>query len=229
MIPNFAAQRQAMMAGIPVTANSPEISATLARAKEQFASLPQVFANGFRHVGENQQAQQSPSAAELQWGSAGGRENINDSYAAMGFASNVPRSLIHTESGGNWGADNGLGYRGILQFGDARLTDAKRAGVVPAEMTLQEFGSDTPAGRAAQIAAANWHFADIDNRIKANGYDKLVGQTIGGTPITWDGMRAMAHLGGFGGLSSFLKSGGANNASDAFGTSLAAYGRTHSN
>lgn len=155
--------------------------------------------------------------------------NPNDNWSQAGFASNVPRSLITTESGGNWAADNGKGYHGILQFGPARYADAMKAGVVPQGMTLQQFGSNTPEGRAAQVAVSNWHFNDIDNQIARAGYDRLVGQTIGGVPITMDALRSMAHLGGFGGLSSFLRSGGSHNPADAFGTSLAAYGRTHSN
>ena len=153
----------------------------------------------------------------------------NDDWAAMGFAENVPRSLIGTESGGNWGAYNdiqgagGVGHDGLLQFSQARRAEAVAAGVIP-EMSREQFRAD----RNAQIAASNWHFNDIDNRIRKAGYDRYVGQTIGGTPVSWDGMRAMAHLGGFGGLSSFIRSGGANNPADAFGTSLSAYGTTHS-
>jgi hypothetical protein len=147
-----------------------------------------------------------------------------------GFAENVPRSLIGTESGGNWLAENAekgagghTGHFGILQFGPARLEDIKRAGVLPAEMTPQQFKQN----KAAQVAAANWHFNDIDQNIRKHGYDRLIGQSVGGVPISMNGMRAMAHLGGFGGLSRFLMSGGQYNPADSFGTSLAAYGKTH--
>jgi len=157
--------------------------------------------------------------------------NYSDNFSQYGFANNVPRSLINTESGGNWGARNNEvgsggrpGHYGILQFGNARLDDARRAGVIPQNMTPEQFMQS----RDAQVAAANWHFQDIDNRIRRAGYDRYIGQNIGGTPMTWDGMRAMAHLGGFGGLSKFIKSGGRSNPADSFGTSLAAYGRTHS-
>jgi len=154
----------------------------------------------------------------------------NDDWKNQGFADNVPRSLIGTESGGNWGAQNNIkgsggknGHYGILQFGHARLEDARRAGVIPADMTADQF----KVSKQAQVAASNWHFNDIDGNIRKRGYDRLVGQSINGTPITWDGMRSMAHLGGFGGLSKFITSGGKYNPSDAFGTSLSAYGRTH--
>lgn len=163
-------------------------------------------------------------------GGANGSARISDDLSKYGFADNVPRSLIGTESGGNWAAQNGevgaggkAGHYGILQFGNARLEDAKRAGAIPVNMTPQQF----MASPDAQVAAANWHFSDIDRRIVAQGYDRYVGQTVGGVPITMDGMRSMAHLGGFGGLSKFISSGGGYNPADSFGTSLAAYGKTH--
>lgn len=153
-----------------------------------------------------------------------------DSIAAYGFADNVPRSLINTESGGNFNAQNneagsgGNGHFGILQFGHGRLDDAKRAGIIPSNMTPQQFKKS----RKAQVAVSNWHFNDIDKRIRSAGFDRLIGQSIGSTPISWNGMRAMAHLGGFGGLSKFINTQGQYNPADSFGTTLAAYGQTHS-
>jgi hypothetical protein len=148
-----------------------------------------------------------------------------------GFASNVPRSLIGSESSGRWDAQNNAtgssgrnGHYGILQFGHDRLDEAKAAGVVPKDMTPEQF----MASKEYQVSAANWHFADIDNKIYKNGYDKMLGMDMGGRPLTMDGMRAIAHLGGFGGLSRFLNSGGKYNPADAFGTSLASYGNQHS-
>lgn len=152
-----------------------------------------------------------------------------DSYAAKGFGANVPRSLIGTESGGNWQAQNdvqgsgGKGHFGILQFGHGRLEDGFRAGAIP-RMTPEQFKND----EAAQVAMSNWHFNDIDNRIRKNGYDRFIGQDVGGAPMTWDGMRAMAHLGGFGGMSRYLRTSGSYNPADAFGTSLRDYAITHS-
>lgn len=234
----FKAQQQSMIQNAAPAQENPYVSGMLQRARDQFASMGQFF----RPNGPDQAAEQQPSTAEgMQWQipPKSGLQTAptgSDNYAAMGFADNVPRSLIGTESGGNWSAYNNetgsggmRGHAGILQFGQARFGEAKASGAIPSDMTFEAFGSGTPESRAAQIAAANWHFADIDSRIKANGYDKYVGQNIGGVPITWDGMRSMAHLGGFGGMSSFLKSGGGYNPSDAYGTSLAAYGRTHQN
>lgn len=212
-----------MMAGVSSGVSQDAMSAQIANAKNVFAGIPSVF---------NQPAPQPQvTASDMQYGQQPGMpiqgSTGPDDFSAYDLSANVPRSLITTESSGNWGATNTLGYRGLLQFGPARFADAVKAGVVPQGMSFEAWGSDTPAGRAAQAQAYNWHFNDIDNRIRAAGYDKLLGQNIGGVPLTMDAMRSMAHLGGFGGLSSFIKSNGADNRSDAYGTSLAGYGRTH--
>ena len=220
----------------------PETDAIIAQARERAGQMTQAAWTGLSRplasfgspaaaqalqVGVLQDPRQGDgyAAAMASWGGASGGGAGLD-----GFADNVPRSLINTESGGRWDARNnvagsgGNGHFGILQFGHGRLEDAKKAGVIPADMTPEQFIQS----RDAQVRTANWHFTDIDNRIRANSFDKLVGQEINGVPITMDGMRAMAHLGGFGGLSKFLRSGGGYNPADAFGTSLAHYGKIHS-
>ena len=215
----------------------PNVAALSRRASEQLSMLPSVF-----YPDDPQEkalvdggAQEAGSNADGMRGWSAAPGSMNDQYASMGFADNVPRSLIGTESGGRWGARNNeigsggaSGHYGILQFGQARYSEAVAAGAVPRGMSIEQFGSDTEAGRQAQISASNWHFSDIDKRIKGAGFDRLIGSTIGGTPVTWDGMRSMAHLGGFGGLARFMNTGGRYNPSDSFGTSLSAYGRTHS-
>lgn len=166
-----------------------------------------------------------PEAADPMSPDAIGR----DAMAAIGGQA-FPASLIETESGGNWGARNNVtgaggkaGHFGRLQFGQARLEDAKRAGVIPADMTPDQFMA-TPA---AQKAVEQWHFGDINSRIDAAGLGRYEGQVIGGVPMTRDGMLAMAHLGGFGGLQKFVESNGQYNPADAYGTSLADYGVRH--
>lgn len=145
----------------------------------------------------------------------------------------APSSLVRTESGGNFAARNdsqgagGQGHFGRVQFGRARFKEAKAAGAVPPGMTIEQFGQDTPESRQAQIDAERWHFGDIQNRISDTGLEKYIGQTIGGVEITRDGMVAMAHLGGFGGMRQFLESGGQYNPADDNGTSLSDYARTH--
>ena len=142
-----------------------------------------------------------------------------------------PKSLIQSESGGNWGALNNevgaggvRGHGGRLQFGQARLEDAARSGVIPRGMTPQEFARQPPE---IQRAVENWHFSDIDREIKRRGLSNYVGQTIGGQRVTRDGMRAVAHLGGMGGLQRFIESGGRHNPADSFGTRLSDYFSAH--
>jgi hypothetical protein len=142
----------------------------------------------------------------------------------------VPMSLLQNESGGNWRAQNdhmgagGMrGHFGRMQFGQARLQDAIRAGAIPEGTTPQQFMQSPEL----QMAAERWHFADIDRNIQQMGFDRLVGQQINGTPITMEGMRAVAHLGGVGGLRRFIESGGAYNPPDPNGTTLSAYLARH--
>ena len=141
-----------------------------------------------------------------------------------------PASLIESESGGNWNALNNemgaggvAGHGGRLQFGNARLQDAARAGVIP-PMTPQQFAQAAPE---VQQAVERWHFADIDNQAAKMGLTRYIGQEVGGVPVTQDAIRSMAHLGGIGGAAKFLSSGGRYNPSDSFGTSLSDYGVRH--
>lgn len=127
-------------------------------------------------------------------------------------------ALAASESGGDYGIVNDLGYTGRYQFGDARLTDFRNA--TGMDFTMDQFRGSPDL----QEQAYAWHMADIDRAITSNGLDRYVGQTVGGVPITIDGLRAMAHLGGVGGMTKFVTSGGAYNPADANGTSLADYG-----
>lgn len=158
----------------------------------------------------------------------GGMRELNTQFGAglgapaagLGF----PASLIRTESGGNWGALNAdTGAAGRLQFMESRLADAKRAGVIPANMTADQFRADP----AAQQRAEQWHFADINRYITNNNLNQFVGQTVKGVTVTPDGMVAVAHLGGSAGLKRFLESGGQYDPADANGTKLSDYLRIH--
>jgi hypothetical protein len=69
-----------------------------------------------------------------------------------------------------------------------------------------------------QNAVFTHHVNDIDNKIRADGLDKYVGATLpDGTPVTIDGMRAAAHLGGYQGMKNYLMTG--TDVSDRLGTS----------
>ena len=136
-------------------------------------------------------------------------------------APDAPRygRLIDRESGGNFGARNKQGYVGRAQFGEARLADAKRAGVIPAEATAEDFRLNPDMQKAAE----SWHFDDINKFIDSTGLASLEGKVINGVPITREGMVNVAHLGGKGGLQKFISSGGRYNPADANGTRLSDY------
>lgn len=147
-----------------------------------------------------------------------------------GMANAFPRSLIQSESGGNWQAQNNVtgaggmpGHFGRLQFGQARLQDAMNAGAIPQGTTPQMFMADP----GLQQQAEAWHFSDIDQNIKNSGLDRAIGATIKGIPVTQDGMRAVAHLGGSGGLAKFIQTGGQYDPADANGTRLSDYLKAH--
>lgn len=141
----------------------------------------------------------------------------------------ILQSLSGTESRGDFGASNqvagsgGVGHYGRLQFSRGRLDDARRAGVLPEGMTPEQFLQDPSAQQQVEL----WHINDILDRIEGDDLSQYIGQEIGGTTVTIEGMVAMAHLGGFGGMSRFLQSGGSYNPQDAYGTSLADYLRIH--
>ena len=131
----------------------------------------------------------------------------------------LPLFLRKSESGDNFAADNDLGYVGRGQFGEARLTDAKRAGVIPPDLTMEQFKSDPNI----QEAVEKWHVSDVNNYIQDRGLGAFVGKSIKGIPVTDQGLLAVAHLGGKGGMNKFLKSGGEYDPSDANGTRLSDY------
>ena len=151
----------------------------------------------------------------------------------------IVASLITTEAAGQsptaWHSSNDAegapgtvggvyldrGHFGRLQFGPARLQEAQEAGVMPPDMTVQEFLKSP----GTQVAVERWHFADHTKNIMKAGLHGMIGKRINGVTITMNGMLAAAHLGGFNGMKSFLN-GGAN-AKDGNGTSLMKYLTVH--
>lgn len=151
----------------------------------------------------------------------------DDTMAALGKPPqrDYLESLIGTESGGNWAAQNSetgaggqKGHFGRVQFGKARLQEAMNAGAIPQGTTPEQF----MASPELQMAAENWHFGDLENQL-----GDLVGVEVNGQPMDMGALVAMGHLGGAGGARQYVESGGAYNPSDSFGTSLADYARTH--
>lgn len=157
--------------------------------------------------------------------------------------------LIGRESGYNAANVNQFGYAGLHQFGAPRLqtmgvytpggqenmatwssTSRAEPGKwtgsfsipgFPQVKTLQDF----LASPAAQRATYGLHQDRMDKEIDQNGFDKYIGQTIGGVPITREGLYAMMHIGGPGGTRRALESGGKDAAKDANGTSVMDYAR----
>ena len=121
--------------------------------------------------------------------------------------------LALSESSGKTDAEitikDGRKFTGKYQFGAARLADYKKA-------TKEKFSTaDFKQDEALQDKVATWHFSDISSEIdklgdKAKGYDR-------------DGLKAVAHLSGIGGMKNFVRSKGQYNPKDQLGTSLQDY------
>lgn len=162
-----------------------------------------------------------------------GQGIANDAMAALGRApmagQGLPETLIQSESGGSFTARNdvpgagGVGHFGRGQFSRARLDEARAAGVMPADMTPEQYLQSPEL----QQRVEQWHVQDVGNFIREQGLDQFIGQNIGGTMVTPSGMLAAAHLGGKEGLRRFLTSGGRYNPQDVNGTSLMDYLRQH--
>lgn len=167
-------------------------------------------------LGDAQRQRLAGEEAARSLGTAIGGLNIGGAGAFPASAptatgSALPAALNTSESGGNWqaqnnevGAGGAVGHFGRAQFGQARLQEAANAGAIPQGTTPQQFMQSPQLQRAAE----NWHFADIDKFIAGNGLNRVIGQSINGVPVTADGMRMVAHLGGKQGLQKFIETGG---------------------
>lgn len=159
----------------------------------------------------------------LRGGSSGGQ-----------YASPLPNSLIGTESGGNFGASNNArghggrnGHFGRAQFGHGRIEDMQKAGVLPKDMTPEQF----MASPDLQLAAEQWQSEKLNNWIDSNpSVRALIGKTVNGHTVTRNGLIAMAHLGGETGAKRYIDSGfnSKYDVGDDNKTKLSGYLRTHS-
>jgi hypothetical protein len=158
-------------------------------------------------------------------------------------------ALLQRESGGNPAVVNRFGYAGLYQFGAPRLQSigvyqkgqsedfsqwSKTARDAPGKwsgtFTIEGFPDvktfeDFLRNPDAQRAVRQIDVQRMDNDITAQGLDRFVGQTVGGVPITREGIRNMMHLGGVYGAKYFLESDGRTNAADANGTTVGDYAR----
>jgi len=98
---------------------------------------------------------------------------------------------------------------GRYQFTDDRLEEYMND--TGASFSTEEFRLDP----RLQDDVFAWHMADIDRAIERSGFLDQ--------GYTRDGLRAVAHLGGIGGMRQFVRSGGNYNPGDKFGTRLSTY------
>ncbi len=115
------------------------------------------------------------------------------------------------ESGGSYNVINQFGYLGKYQFGKGTL---KLIGIYD----TQEFLNNPALQEAAFYANASRNKWILRRDIKW-----FAGKTIAGIEVTESGILAAAHLAGPGSVKKFLRSGGSEVFSDAFGTSIKYY------
>jgi len=148
-------------------------------------------------------------------------QDIAEFSAAAGLTNEAPEpeqlsfldQLEASESSGKADAEitikDGRRFVGKLQFGKARLQDYQNA--TGTTFTQDEFIKDA----ALQDKVATWHIADLDKAIDALGDDAAA--------YDRDGLRAVGHLAGVGGMKKFVQSKGDYNPADELGTSLQSY------
>ncbi|MBT9188514.1 MULTISPECIES: hypothetical protein [Zobellia] len=120
-------------------------------------------------------------------------------------------ALAFKESQGNYFTTNTLGYLGKYQFGigTLQLMGVYNATSFLNDPVLQERAFHT------NVARNKW--------ILRRDIDRFVGKRIGGVEITESGMLAAAHLAGAGNVKKYLRSWGAFDVSDSYGTTIAIY------
>lgn len=138
------------------------------------------------------------------------------------MAQTFREALGESESGGNYGTVNTLGYSGKYQWGPARLADYNKA--KGTKYSMEDFLANPDVQEDAQA----WHESDIMDYVFDTGLDRYLGKTVAGVTMTPEALKAMAHLGGKAGMRNFVESGGEYNPEDAYGTSLRDYARKFS-
>ena len=120
------------------------------------------------------------------------------------------------ESRGDYSVVNTFGYMGKYQFGRGTLAmiGIKNADNFLNDTRLQEEAFD------AYTARNKW--------ILRRDIKRYSGRYIGGVKITESGILAAAHLAGAGNVKKYLRSGGAQDFTDGFGTSIRHYLRKFS-
>ena len=120
-------------------------------------------------------------------------------------------AVAFKESRGDYQVINQFGYLGKYQFGIGTLN---LIGIYDAEAFL-----NNPELQEAAFYAN----ASRNKWILRKDIAKYVGRTLNGIKITESGILAAAHLAGPGSVKKYLRSGGVQGFSDAFGTSIKYY------
>jgi hypothetical protein len=120
-------------------------------------------------------------------------------------------ALGFKESQNRYSIINKYGYMGKYQFGKSTL---KMIGIY----NTSSFLTDTRLQEEAFTANTSRNKWILRRDIK-----RFTGKYIGGVKVTESGILAAAHLAGAGNVKKYLRSGGANNFEDAFGTSIRYY------
>lgn len=152
-------------------------------------------------------------------------KNVSYDISDLNVGSNYADALGARESGGNYQAVNKFGYMGKYQMGKDVLIDLgymRKDGSWTGKdgiKSQQDFLNNPKVQDKAQqdLMKVQWGY------IKSKGLDKYVGQEINGVKLTQSSLIAAAHLKGVGSLEKYLKSSGAVNQRDGFGTSVHDY------
>lgn len=120
-------------------------------------------------------------------------------------------AVAFKESQGSYTAVNTLGYLGKYQFGSTTL---ERFNIHNTEAFLKN-----PELQEKAFVA----LCKVNKWILRRDIKRSVGKTINGVKITESGILAAAHLSGAGNVKKFLRSGGSQRFSDAYGSSIQSY------
>ncbi|WP_408035239.1 peptidoglycan-binding protein LysM [Tenacibaculum aestuarii] len=137
-------------------------------------------------------------------------EKVNVPFLSNDFVG-FKEALAFKESQGRYRVINELGYLGKYQFGKETL---KRFRIYNTDYFLK-----TPELQERTFVA----YCKLNKWILRKDIKRSIGKTINGIKITESGILAAAHLSGAGNVKKFLRSNGAIQFNDAFGTSIESY------
>jgi hypothetical protein len=188
----------------------------VATEEPDFAEIRAEYFNSVRDMFSSMEDSETPAMdaykeEKLNYGLPKATVSGGSGELSMG-GSDFLSSLIKSESSGNAQAfrtnKDGETYAGLVQIGKARIADYNKAtgsDVTQADL-LQNSG--------VQAEVINWHVADL--RKLATKLSETSGMDV-------NGLIAVGHLGGRGGMTQFANTAGKYNKQDELGTSLSDY------